>query len=181
MNLPALLLIAALFPGRAHGATVEDRLAAIEKRLDAIEKSLAAKPAAAKASAAPRKVAKGAGPIDVSLLEKGFAPLDVMAGMGSARITFKMEFANKTEKEIRAFTGKLSFLDLFDRPIVASNLTVEKGLPAKDRVEWEGGFDYNQFRDSDRTLRAKSADDLRVTFDVEQVIFADGTRQNFKK
>ena len=60
-------------------------------------------------------------------------------------------------------------------------ITVEDALTASGTVKWAGGIDYNQFMDHHRALRNKEAKDLNAVFELESVIYSDGTREDFKK
>ena len=46
-------------------------------------------------------------------------------------------------------------------------------------MTYEGGIDYNQFMDSHQRLRSIAQSDLVTKFELEMVIFQDGTRESF--
>ena len=62
-------------------------------------------------------------PIQFSLLKKGFSDREY----GGA-IIFKMLVENKTDKNIRAFDGVLSFMDLLDNEIYSAPLAINDPL-----------------------------------------------------
>jgi hypothetical protein len=120
-------------------------------------------------------------PIGVFLDSKDFKKMDVDAGDGSDQITFKLSFHNNTvaNKEVRAFTGELAFTDLFDRDIERSKITVSEFIePGKD-IEWDGGLNYNQFDANDQRLKNMDRIDLKVKLYVSQVLYTDGTKEQF--
>jgi len=131
----------------------------------------------------PVPVEKSPSKMLVDLVGKEFIPTDLEATPTryQARIDFDLRFTSNLDKDLRAFTGTVVFNDLFDRTILRVGITVEDALAAGGTVKWSGGIDYNQFMDHHRTLRSKDAKDLKTEFELESVIYADGTRENFKR
>lgn len=130
------------------------------------EKKLAEK---AKAEEAER-IKRLGGALTVSLFEKGFTEHNYQE-----YITYKVAFENKTDKDIKAFTGKIIFNNLFDKEILTTNLTYDDGVPANSTKNWNGQTDFNQFSDRDRRLKNKDLDDLKVNWIPEKIIFKDGS------
>lgn len=119
-------------------------------------------------------------PIQSKLLSKKFVEADFMKGTYSDTVTFSFEIRNTLSKDIRAFTGFYSFSDLFDREILDMSVTYEDALPAGETTTWDLEFvDYNQFFDDHQRLASIAPEDLQVQLVVEEVIFADGTRQQY--
>ena len=113
-------------------------------------------------------------PIQISLVKKGFSD-----GRIEDNITLEFLFQSSLAKDVRAFTGVVVFQDLFERDIMRVNLTVEDGLTAGGAATWEGAIDYNQFMDSHQRLRTVDQADLITKFELQAVIFTDGTRRSF--
>lgn len=108
--------------------------------------------------------------LTVTVFNKGFVELDY-----EEYITFQFAFQNKTEKDILAFTGIMIFNDLFDVEISKLSITYDNGVKANSTVNWRATTDYNQFRDSDKTLRYKELNKIKLVWKPEKIIFNDGT------
>ena len=108
--------------------------------------------------------------LTVSLFAKGFEEYDYQE-----YITYKFAFENKSEKDIRAFTGNLVLSDLFDKEISSINLTYDDGVPARSTKKWNAQTEYNQFMDKDIALKNKDVEDLKVNWIPTKIIFKDGT------
>jgi hypothetical protein len=90
-------------------------------------------------------------------------------------ITYKFAFHNKTEKDIVAFRGEIVFTDLFDKEIASMNMTYDDGIKAGSKINYDATTEYNQFKSSDKDLKAKDLDKLKVIWKPEKILFADGS------
>jgi hypothetical protein len=98
---------------------------------------------------------------------------------GIDTIETSVEFTNATGKDIRAFTGVMHFMDLFDRTIKDVSMTYEKELKAGETKTWDASIDYNQFMESDMRLATVDLNSMKSSLTVREVIFADGTREKY--
>jgi hypothetical protein len=80
-------------------------------------------------------------------------------------------------KDVRAFSGTLSFRDLFDKEITSVTLTHEDGLRAGSTAVWKGGIEFNQFIPAHQRLLSIAPTDLQVSFATDVIIYKDGTRE----
>lgn len=110
------------------------------------------------------------GALTVSLFEKGFTEYNYQK-----YITYKFAFENKTDKNIKAFTGQIVFYDLFDKEISSLNLTYDDGVTANSMKNWNAQTDYNQFKDEDITLKSKNVEDLKIKWVPGKIIFEDNS------
>lgn len=117
--------------------------------------------------------------VSLRLAKKGMTKADIMTRTYTDSIDFTLELTNNLPKDIRAFTGKVTFSDLFDRKIIDIGITYEDGLKVGETKNWDRGLDYNQFMDSHQRLASIDKKDLRVTLALDQVIYTDGTKENF--
>ncbi len=117
--------------------------------------------------------------VSMKLLKKGFTKADFMNRVYHDTIDFSIEYANKTQKDIRAFTGYITFSDLFNRKIMDMTITYEDGLKVGEAKTWEGQMEYNQFMDTHQRLQSIDQKDLQSVLTLQQVIYADGTKQEF--
>jgi hypothetical protein len=110
------------------------------------------------------------GALTVSLFDKGFSEYNYQE-----YISYKFAFENKTDKDIKAFTGRIIFNDLFDKEISSLNLTYDDGIPANSTKNWNAQTDFNQFMDKDVALKNKDVEDLKVKWIPEKIIFSDNS------
>lgn len=106
----------------------------------------------------------------VSCFEKGFQKVDY-----EDYITYKFVIQNKSDKNIRAIKGSITFTNLFDDEINSLNFVYDQPILAGSKVNWNASTDYNQFKDEDQALKNKDLKDLKVIWKPEKVIFEDGT------
>ncbi len=108
--------------------------------------------------------------IIVSCFEKAFAEYDYQE-----YITYKFVIQNKSDKDIRAVKGNISFTNLFDDEIKSLNFVYDQLIKAGKEVNWNAQTEYNQFMDDDVLLRNKDLKDIKIIWKPEKIIFADGT------
>ena len=160
-----------------QGQVAEDRVAELEARVAALEEALARLSTPAPGVAlVPPATENGAAPILIELVRKTFRDGDFQD-----QIQFEFRFTSRLDKPVRAFTGVVVLQDLFERDIIRVTLTVEEPLRPGGTVTWEGGINYNQFMGSHQRLRSIAQSDLVTNFELEMVIFQDGTRQSFSR
>tara|TARA_R110000744_G_scaffold104622_2_gene200287 strand:- start:171 stop:836 length:666 start_codon:yes stop_codon:yes gene_type:complete len=137
-----------------------------QEKIEAEQKALAEK--AAKEEAERIKRLNQA--VMVSCFEKGYTEVDYQD-----YITYKFVIQNKSEKNIRAIKGGITFTNLFDEEIKSLNFVYDQPIPAGQEVNWNATTDYNQFMDEDQALKNKDLKDLKVVWKPEKIIFEDGT------
>ncbi|MGK0390549.1 MAG: hypothetical protein ACI94Y_003303 [Maribacter sp.] len=108
--------------------------------------------------------------LTVSLFDKGFIKANYQE-----YLTYKFAFENKSDKDVKAFTGKVILNDLFDKEITNFSLTYDDGIKANSTAKWDAQTDYNQFMDKDVKLRNKDLEDIKITWIPEKIIYDDGT------
>jgi len=106
----------------------------------------------------------------VSCFEKSFIKYDYQE-----YITYKFVIKNKSDKEVRAVKGTVEFANLFGDKIKSLNFVYDQAIQPKNQATWSGTSDYNQFVDSDKTLKAKALKDLKIVWKPEKIIFSDGS------
>ena len=108
--------------------------------------------------------------LTVVLYEKGFDKYNYQE-----YITYSLAFENKTDKEIIAIKGSITFNDLFDTEIKSVNLKIDQKIPPKETYKGTYNSDYNENINENILLKSKNLDDLKVIWKPEKIIFADGT------
>jgi hypothetical protein len=106
----------------------------------------------------------------VSCFSKSFTKYDY-----EEYITYKFVIQNKSDKQIRAVKGSITFTNLFDETIKSLNLVYDQPIDSGIEVTYNAQTDYNQFTDSDKALKNKDLKDLKVIWKPEKIIFEDGS------
>ncbi|WP_027853373.1 hypothetical protein [Marinobacterium litorale] len=114
-------------------------------------------------------------PIQATLIRKGFSPKDLDNMKIREEITFTIRFENQQDRDIRAFDGIIHFVDLLGNSIISLRTEVNDPVPAYDFFDWHGLIDYNEFKDSERRLRAAEQQNIRAIFEPRKILYADGT------
>ena len=109
--------------------------------------------------------------IKAVLLDKGFIESDWRSGIYEDYITFKVEFTNNTDKDIRGFKGAFTFYDIFEEKIQDIMISYDKGIKAKETKIWKGELEYNQFIDSHKKLKNTDLENLQYKWETEQIIY----------
>ena len=154
--------------GMTYAEILEDgkEWKAEQERKEAEQKALAEKAAKEEAE----RLKKLTEAVVVSCFEKGFTEYNY-----EDYITYKFVIKNKSDKDIRAVKGGITFTNLFDEEISSLNFVYDQPIEAGIEVKWNAQTDYNQFLDKDKTLRNKDLKDLKVVWKPEKIIFEDGT------
>jgi hypothetical protein len=118
-------------------------------------------------------------PLTTTLLKKAFKPSDPQSGDFESDITFTLQFSNKTDKNIRAFDGVVSFTDLLGNQILGSKVEINERIPAGQTLDWAGALKYNQFIDSHQRLRSEPMENLKVSFVTHKILFEDGATKEY--
>ena len=92
------------------------------------------------------------------------------------KIGLEIMIGNRLEKTTRAIKGKLIFSDLFDTEIKSVGATIEITIPPGKSANWSASLDYNQFDADLRRLKTIDIEDLSTKYELEMVIFEDGSR-----
>ena len=168
--------------------SIEERVSFLESKLQDLENRLLALEEPQENSAEPQSVALNITPektenkkslISVTLARKTFHKGDYRAGDVGDRIDFNLLFRSDLPKDVRAFKGAVVIKDLFDVEIMRITLTQEAGIRAGGTSEWSGGIKYNQFLPPHQRLLTVDTKDAIASFDLENVIYTDGTRESF--
>jgi len=159
--------------GRTIGELIEDqRLFEAEAMAQEEEQERLAAEARAKGEAIATELRKT---ISFSVYEKTFQASDIMSGRYSDYVVIKCAYENKSQKDVRAFTGSVRFTNLFGKLIFESGLTISDPVAAGEKGNWTGTIEYNQFVDEHKSLRNTKLEDMKVVWLPSQILFADGS------
>ncbi len=106
----------------------------------------------------------------VSCYSKGYDEIDYQD-----YITYKFIIQNKSEKNIRAVKGGITFTNIFDEEIKSFNFVYDQQILAGMEVTWNATTEYNQFIADDKILKNKDLKDLKMIWKPEKILFEDGT------
>lgn len=104
---------------------------------------------------------------------------DEMGEYGKRFVNLDMAYENKSDRGIQGVKGVLRITDIFGDKIMNITWSYDKGIQAKKRVlETGSGIDINQFMSEHMKLWNTDFDKLKSSFEVETIIFEDGTRMD---
>ncbi|HEY6330645.1 MAG TPA: hypothetical protein VI756_15010 [Blastocatellia bacterium] len=171
---------------RLEPKSIEERLASLESRMLQVEMLVNGRSHGQpgqgpdeRTSADAIKPPAATCPITVTMNSKRYHQADFRGGDVANRIDFVFVFASSLKKDARAFKGAVLIKDLFGQDIIRVTLTHETGLRAGGSVEWQGGIKYNKFLSNHQRLMTVQQTDLTISFELESVIYTDGTRESF--
>ena len=96
---------------------------------------------------------------------------------GKKFVALHVAYENKTDKDIQGVKGVLHINDIFGDKILNVRWSYDRGVPAHKRtVETNSGLDLNRFNDSHMKLWNTDLDKIKSNFEVQTIIFKDGTR-----
>lgn len=111
------------------------------------------------------------------LIAKDYRDFD--SKLGGDAVTMDIQITNTFDKKINGFNGVLVFNDIIGNEIKRLNIKFTDGIDAGANVVWEGEMQYNQFIDSSRDLRYAEREKLKLVLELNKVVFADGTIEEF--
>ena len=85
-------------------------------------------------------------------------------------------YQNTSTRDIRAFQGKVQFVDLFGSEILTRPLSISAPIASGKKATVDGVIEYNQFLPPHQQLKSTEVKDLKIVWIPELVIFADGAR-----
>ena len=92
---------------------------------------------------------------------------------------FTYELANNTGKDIGVFTAHIFFSDGQGNRLKAAQLLYDAGLGAGEKKRFVHFIEYRHFSKTDPTLRDMPGKDVRVTVEMKEITFRDGTSQQY--
>lgn len=165
----------ALFPSLSFSQNVEERLESLESRLERIETLLLKSP---DSNSSPTNVEVNENEIiQVTISNKRFDD-----GTYEDSIWWDAQYtATGLVKAARAIKGTLVFADLFKEPYFRVKVTIDDPIEPSGVLTTNGiGIGYNQFIESHTWLRTNSLSDMVIWFEVESILYQDGTSVNIE-
>ncbi len=103
---------------------------------------------------------------------------DFMKNNYFAEQGFIFKLTNNTDKDIEGIQGVVKFNDIFDNEIKSTKITYDEGLVVRESKLYKGTLSYNEFSDDDVKLKQTDLEKLKYTFEVDAIIYTDGTKEN---
>jgi hypothetical protein len=111
----------------------------------------------------------------LTVVEKGF-----QRTKDQEFITIDVMYENKSGKVIRGFTGAIQFKDLFGTEITPFTINEDEPLAAGATRHQGWSLKYNQLADKHMELRNTALYDMKVEWQPQTIVFADGTTLEMK-
>ena len=168
--------VAAMPESEAKGVTVGKAIElqrawiADKEAREAQEKALAEQVAAAREA----KMESLRTAVTVSVASKVFRPRDFRRNRYEDDIALEVGFINHTDKALAGVKGTLVFADLFGEDFKRIGVAYDKEIGAGAVAIWKGFVDTNQFNKDDTKLAATELDRLKVRWEPDTILFADG-------
>jgi len=116
--------------------------------------------------------------VTFAMLTKTYVPKNIYAERFSDRVTMAFAIKNNSEKDIAGVKGVTVFSDMFGSPIKRMNLSLDQAIPAHSEKTFDTYYlDLNQFDSDDQKLAGTDLAKMKVTFDPEMIVFADGSSE----
>jgi len=103
-------------------------------------------------------------------------PVNLAAGRFGQEVLFSFTLRNLSPRDIRAFTFKAKFADLFDRPLTSINISYDDPLLHGSVFIWRRIWTSDLSLEGHKRLLDAELDDLKFEFQIQAILFTDGTR-----
>jgi len=123
-----------------------------------------------------RALAEARNALTVAVSSMDFIPSNARAGRYQDSFSLVIALQNNMDKDMSGVKGTVVFADMFDDEIKRVNLSLDEGIQAKQTFRWEGTFGFNQFMDEDVKLRNTELTKMKISWEPEVYLFADGTK-----
>ncbi|GAA0680658.1 hypothetical protein GCM10009429_00730 [Dyella marensis] len=115
--------------------------------------------------------------VAVALVSKAYEASNFREGTYEDTIQLEIAIENKTDKAIAGVKGTAVFRDMFGDIITRSNVAITHDIQPGAKYLWQASKHYNQFEQSDKTLRSTPTEKIKFEFEPDTIVFADGTKQ----
>jgi hypothetical protein len=128
-----------------------------------------------------KELPKGAQFLIPTITNKRFRASDWQKGIHEDNLLFDVVLATASlPAPTRSVKGAIVFADLFGEVKARVGWTINAKLtPGKEHREEGIGIKYNQFNETHAWLKSTNVNDMRVWFELKDVIYQDGKRESF--
>ena len=116
----------------------------------------------------------------IKVTDKSTTPKNTGKWIFSNYVNFVFEVTNNSDKAIKGIEGSLRIDDLFGKEIMemGCDFTGQTIAPGETYTEKKLSFECNEFVDSHMKLFNTAYDDLVFTYNIDSIVFADGSTVN---
>lgn len=113
----------------------------------------------------------------VTVTNKINVPKDIYNGKYSNRTEFTFNVENQSDKPVKGIEGVLIIKDLFEKNILSMNCDFTgQTIPANSSITVSNiGMDINEFMDTHMKLYNENFSDLKFTYEISNIVYADET------
>jgi hypothetical protein len=116
--------------------------------------------------------------VTFAMVSKTYVPKNIYAERFNDRVTFVIAIKNNSPKNIAGVKGVIVFQDMFGSPIKRMNLSLDESIPARGEKIFDRYYmDVNQFESEDQKLAGTDLQKMKVIFEPEMIVFADGSKE----
>lgn len=112
----------------------------------------------------------------VTLIARHKVPKDYGLGRHGEYQEFLIKVQNNSEKPIVGVSGRIEFIDLFDKEVGSVYFKISESIAPGKSVAWSGRQDYNPSMDAHRGVWNLEEGKYTTRFTPEMVVFDDGTK-----
>ncbi|WP_435102301.1 hypothetical protein [Arhodomonas sp. AD133] len=118
--------------------------------------------------------------LPVKLVAKEYRDMDLQRSSNpDEHIYLELQMSNALGRDLRAFRGMLVLRDMLGDTITKLRLKDNTPREAGTTWLWRGATGYNPFGERDKALRNASIDNITVSFQLQKVVYADGSSEEF--
>jgi hypothetical protein len=134
----------------------------------------AAEPAAAQRPQSP-DVDKLLAVIGVTVKAKRLLPKDYQAGRYHIGVELSLLGENRSERALRAYQGTLDVEDVLGNRIILLAVQNQSPLDPHRTQQFKQYFEINEFENRDTRFAAEQFNNLVFKWELQKIVFADGT------
>jgi len=94
-------------------------------------------------------------------------------------VELEVRMHNSSSRDVRAFTGYIRVNDLFDKSVILLKAERTEPIVAGKSTDDKWSYSYNQFIPRESKLYHDNFEDLKFSFELDEVIYVDNGREKF--
>lgn len=161
-------------PGTTVKEAIADQIAWFQKQAEhkALEDQRSKERQAGRAAVA----AELAKTVRITYAGKEIEPSDASKRRYSDMQLIYLDVENLSSKPIKGLQGELRFIDMFGTTVARMPLQITDSIEPGKKLEWTGGKEFNQFNDTDKTIRNLETGKYSTELMLKTIVFSDGTK-----
>lgn len=114
--------------------------------------------------------------IKITFAGKEVLPKNYRAGRYRDQQAYHISAQNMSDKAIKGVKGKLTFIDIFGKPIRSLDFELTENIQPSEKIDWTGTSDINEFIAEQVKISTLEADQYTTTIEPLMIVFSDGSR-----